>query len=95
MAHVDIKHPIGSKALIDQGRTVTIEDMGYEIGKKIVMQKNRSVGLKDSPVSPENVGHIVDLCYVSKNEKRIVRHNILKGARDQGSDAGIIFLNNK
>jgi hypothetical protein len=67
--------------------------MAYGMVKKIVRQKTRFVGLEDGPVSAENVGHIVDLCYVPKNEKSIVKQNILKGARDTGSDSGIIFLN--
>jgi hypothetical protein len=45
------------------------------------------------PVNSESVGHIVDLCYVPDNEKAIVRQTILQGARDKGSDAGILFLN--
>lgn len=58
-------------------------------------QKHRFVGLENGPASSENVGHIVDLCYVPGNEKSIVRQNILQGARDKGSDAGTIFLNDK
>ena len=69
--------------------------MAYNIGKNIVKQKHRFVGKKNGLTSSENVGHIVDLCYVSKNEKEIVRQNILQGARDKGSEAGIIFLNDK
>jgi hypothetical protein len=30
---------------------------------------------------------------VPGNEKAIVRQTILQGARDKGSDAGIVFLN--
>lgn len=36
---------------------------------------------------------IVDLSYVPSNEKAILKQNILQGAVDKGSDAGIIFLN--
>jgi hypothetical protein len=69
--------------------------MAYKIGENIMNQKHRFVGLENGPASSENVGHIVDLCYVPGNEKSIVRQNILQGARDKGSDAGTIFLNDK
>ncbi|MFT4612862.1 MAG: hypothetical protein ACI9OT_002253 [Gammaproteobacteria bacterium] len=69
--------------------------MAYKMGQKIVQQKHRFVGLENGPVSPQNVGHIVDLCYVPNNEKTIVQQNILNGARDSGSDTGIIFINDK
>ena len=69
--------------------------MAYKIGQKIVAQKHRFVGLKNGPVSSdsENIGHIVDLCYVPSSEKAIVKQNVLQGALDKGSDAGIVFLN--
>lgn len=38
--------------------------MAYKIGQNIVKQKHRFVG----PVSAENVGHIVDLCYIIKKQ---------------------------
>ena len=95
LTHVDIKQPVGSETLGKQGQTISLEDMAYQMGKKIVKQKHRFVGLENGPVSPQNVGHIVDLCYVPDNEKAIVQQNLLKGARDQGSDAGITFLNDK
>jgi hypothetical protein len=63
------------------------------MGQKIVKQKHRFVGLEDGPVSPENVGHIVDFCYVPDNEKAIVKENILKGARNKDNENGITFLN--
>ena len=91
--HVDIKQPIGSKSLMKQAQTISLEDMAYKIGQKIVAQKHRFVGLENGPVSPENVGHIVDLCYVPSSEKAIVKQNVLQGALDKGSDAGIVFLN--
>lgn len=65
--------------------------MTYEIGINIMRQKDQFVGLK----SAKNFGHLVDLCYVPIDEKLIVRENILKGARDQGSAEGIVFLNEK
>ena len=91
--HVDIKQPIGSKSLMKQAQTISLEDMAYKIGQKIVAQKHRFVGLENGPVSSENVGHIVDLCYVPSSEKAIVKQNVLQGAVDKGSDAGIVFLN--
>jgi hypothetical protein len=91
--HFDVKNPVGSEILKNQGQTISLEDMTYKIGQNIVNQKHRFGGLENAPVSSENVGHIVDLCYVPGNEKAIVRQTILQGARDKGSDAGIVFLN--
>lgn len=91
--HIDVKNPVGSEILKKQGQAISLEDMSYRIGQKIVAQKQRFVGLEDGPLGPENVGHIVDLCYVPSSEKAIVKQNVLQGARDKGSDAGIIFLN--
>ena len=67
--------------------------MAYKIGQNIVNQKHRFIGLENGLVSSENFGHIVDLCYVPGNEKAIVRQTILQGARNKGSDTGIVFLN--
>ena len=69
--------------------------MSYKIGQKIVAQKHRFVGLENGPLGPENVGHIVDLCYVPSSEKAIVKQNVLQGALAKGHDARIIFLNDK
>ena len=91
--HVDVKNPVGSETLKKQGQTINLEEMAYKIGQNIVAQKHRFVGLENGPVGPENVGHLVDLCYVPSSEKTIVKQNILQGAVDKGSDAGIIFLN--
>ena len=91
--HFDVKNPVGSEILKKQGQTISLKDMAYKIGQNIVKQKHRFVGLENGPVSSENVGHIVDLCYVPGNEKAIVRQTILQGAVDKGSDAGIVFLN--
>jgi hypothetical protein len=93
--HVDIKTPVGSEALKKQLQTISLEEMGYKMGRKIFDQKHRFLGLENGPVSPENVGHIVDLAYVPKNEKVIVQQNFLKGAQNKGSDASIIFINDK
>lgn len=67
--------------------------MAYRLGQKIVAQKHIFVGLDNGPVGPDNVGHIVDLCYVPSSEKSIVKQNVLQGVIDKGSDAGIVFLN--
>ena len=91
--HFDVKNLVGSEILKKQGQTISLKEMSYKIGQNIVAQKDRFVGLENGPVSSENVGHIVDLCYVPGNEKAIVRQTILQGARDKGSDAGIVFLN--
>jgi hypothetical protein len=78
--HVDIKTPVGSEALKKQLQTISLEEMGSKMGRKILDQRHRFLGLENGPVSPENVGHLVDLAYVPKNEKVIVQQNILKGA---------------
>jgi len=93
--HLDVKNPLGSEILKKQDQEINIKEMSYKIGKSIVVQKGRFVGLENGPVGPENVYHIVDLCYVPSSEKAIVKQNILQGALDQykSSDAGIIFLN--
>ena len=91
--HVDIKTPVGSDILMKQGQTINVKDMSYDLGQNIVAQKQRFVGKENGPASPENVGHIVDLCYVPVNEKAIVKENIRRGAQDKGGGAGIIFIN--
>ena len=75
--HIDVKNPVGSEILKKQGQTISLEGMSYRIGQKIVAQKRRLVGLENGPLGPENVGHIVDLCYVPSSEKAIVKQNIL------------------
>ena len=69
--------------------------MAYSVGKKIVNQKSKFVGKQNGPKNPNNVLHIVDLCYVPSSEKSIVRKNIIQGALDAGSADGIKFLNDK
>lgn len=91
--HFDVKNPVGSEILKKQGQTISLGDMAYKIGQNIVNQKHRFVGLENGPVSSENVGHIVDLCYVPSSEKAIVKQKVLQGAVEKGSDAGIVFLN--
>nr|QYB19239.1 hypothetical protein [Climaconeis cf. scalaris]QYB19338.1 hypothetical protein [Climaconeis cf. scalaris] len=91
--HFDVKNPVGSEILKKQGQTISLEDMSYKIGQKIVAQKHKFVGLENGPVGPENVGHIVDLCYVPSSKKAIVKQNVLQEPLDKSSDAGLIFLN--
>lgn len=95
LTHVDIKNPVGSEILKKQGQNISIEEMGYQIGENIVDQKHYFIGREKGPVSPENVDHIVDLCYVPSNEKDIVKQKFLEEALDKVSNAGIIFLNDK
>lgn len=91
-SHLDMKHPVGSAILKKQGRNITLKTMSFDLGESIVEQKNRFCGLERGPKSSENVLHIVDLCYVPKNEKEIVKDLCLKGA---GSPEGILFINTK
>jgi hypothetical protein len=88
--HLDFKHPVGSVVLKKQNSPFTLEEMAYNIGESILKQKKRFCGLKQGPKSRENVLHIVDLCYVPKNEKQIVIEFCIKAA---GSSDGIKFLN--
>ena len=90
--HMDIKHPVGSDILRKQNREVDIKTMAYDMGKKIVRQKERFCELDQGPKSSKNVLHIVDMSYVRPDEKGIVKKYCLKGA---GSSEGIQFLNDK
>lgn len=70
--------------------------MSFRMGKKIIKQKHRFVGIENGPVNFQNVGHIVDLSYVPNDEKGIVIENVAKGARsilEADIEIGIIFLN--
>jgi len=62
----------------------------YNMGESILKQKERFCGLEHGPETRENTLHIVDLCYVSKNEKQIVIEFCIRAA---GSSDGIKFLN--
>jgi hypothetical protein len=67
--HMDIKHPVGSAILEKQGKTKTLRQMAFDVGKGISRQKERFCGLEQGPRSRKNVLHIVDLCYVPAHEK--------------------------
>ena len=64
--------------------------MASNLGEDISDQKNRFCGLEQGPRSRKNVLHIVDLCYVPRHEKQIVKDFCIRAA---GSSEGIIFLN--
>ena len=91
--HMDIKHPVGSEILRKQNRNLDIKTMAYDMGERIVDQKEKFCGLEQGPKSSENVLHIVDLAYVPSHEKEIVKEYCLKEAEDAGSSEGIQFLN--
>jgi len=61
--HLDIKQPVVSEILKEQGNILDIETMGNKIGEKITTQKERFCKFEEGPKSPENVLHIVDLAY--------------------------------
>jgi len=88
--HLDFKHPVGSAILKKQNSPFTLEEMAYNMGESILKQKERFCGLEHGPETRENTLHIVDLCYVSKNEKQIVIEFCIRAA---GSSDGIKFLN--
>ena len=73
--HYDGKNLVRSEILKKQGQTISLEDMAYKLGQNIVDQKQWFVSLENSPVSSENGGHIVDLCYVSDNESCLLIQN--------------------
>ena len=88
--HLDFKHPVGSAILKKQNSPFTLEEMAYNMGESILKQKERFCGLEHGSETRENTLHIVDLCYVPKNEKQIVIEFCIKAA---GSSDGINFLN--
>ena len=49
--HLDIKHPVGSEILLKQNSRYTLQEMGYNMRKSIVKQKERFCGLKQGPES--------------------------------------------
>ena len=91
--HLDVKQPLGSEGLVKQGQTIGLEGMAQHIGRTVVKQKTTLLGRENGPVKPENVGHIIDLCYVPSHEKAIVKENVLLTAAEKGIDFGIVFLN--
>jgi len=90
--HLDLKHPVGSSILKKQNSPYTLKEASRNMGKSVVNQKQRFCGLEKGPVSSKNVLHVVDLCYVPKNEKEIVKNFCLEGA---SSSEGILFINTK
>lgn len=68
--------------------------MAYRLGKKIVFQKHRFVGLENGPESSQNIVHIINLGCVPIHEKSIVRNMILEGVKSlNGTDMKIFFQN--
>ena len=47
---------------LDKSPTISLEDMSYRIGQKIVAQKQRLVGLENAPLGHDSAGHTVHLC---------------------------------
>ena len=76
--HIDVKTPMGSEILRKQKQHISVQDMSYRIGQKIIAQKNKFVGLKNGPLTPNNVDHIVDLCYILSSEKMNVKKMLYK-----------------
>lgn len=72
---------------------ISLEDMSYKLGQKIVVQEHKFVDLENGLVDPKNVGHIIDLCYGPSSEKTIVKQNVLQRVVDNDSDTGIVFRN--
>ena len=88
--HLDVKHPVGSGILKKQNSPKSVQDMAFDMGRKLAKQKCRFVGVQGGPVDAKNVLHIVDLAYVPSTEKEIVKNFCLKGAC---SPEGIVFIN--
>ena len=91
-SHLDMKHPVGSLILKKQNSPYTLQESSLNMGKSIIKQKKRFCGLDQGPKSSRNVLHIVDLYYIPKEEKEIVKDFCVKGA---GSPEGILFINTK
>jgi hypothetical protein len=53
--HMDAKHPVGSEILRKQNRNIDIKTMAYDMGERIVDQKEKFCGLEQDPKSSENV----------------------------------------
>lgn len=91
---LNVHMPLGSEVLKRQKQTISLEDMAYNLGKKIVFEQHRFVGLENGPESSENTGHIIDLGNIPIHEKSIVRDMILEGVKSlKGSDMNIFFQN--
>lgn len=102
---MDVKHPVGSEILRKQNRKVDIKTMRYDMGERIVEQKERFCELEQGPKSSENVLHIVDLTYVPsyKNKRKkwkeeeyskicFDRGLILKGQKINQKDLHLYFI---
>jgi hypothetical protein len=77
----DMKNQVGQHILDAPGQNKTIFQMATEIGEKITKQKTTFVGIDNGPLSPKNLGYIIDLCYViDPAEKIIVRDQIQNAA---------------
>ena len=53
--HADIKHPVGSHILKLQNSTMNIEEMAYNMGVKLSMQKERFCNVNQGPKTTYNV----------------------------------------
>jgi hypothetical protein len=54
----------------------TVEQIAFQMGEKIAAQKNKFVGKRNGPAGPEEIAHVVDLCYlkISEQENRYQQH---------------------
>lgn len=98
--HLDYKTPIDFQDLeeqegIDVSEFPTLEEVAYNMGKKIPRQKKGFCNAPSGPKSPDNVLHVVNLDLIRDSDmKQKMMKLVLKGAKDTGSSTvGIKFLN--
>lgn len=94
---VDHKTIIDFQTLKNQGRDIsrypTHEQVAYNIGKSIPIQKKRYIGVETGPTSMDQIVHLVNLENMKPSEKPSLISAVLQGAEDAGSSEGIIFIN--
>ena len=90
---LNILYSVGSEILKKQGRNIKLRTLSSDLGgRHFGLKKKRFCGLEQSFRNMRNVLTIVDLYYVPKNQKEIVKDFCIKGA---GSPEGILFINTK
>eukprot|EP00562_Extubocellulus_spinifer_P033353 CAMPEP_0178693804 /NCGR_PEP_ID=MMETSP0699-20121125/7905_1 /TAXON_ID=265572 /ORGANISM="Extubocellulus spinifer, Strain CCMP396" /LENGTH=371 /DNA_ID=CAMNT_0020339235 /DNA_START=64 /DNA_END=1179 /DNA_ORIENTATION=- len=69
--HLDTKHPVSSLILKQQGQKTTVEQQAEKVAQGIVKQKQywSNPDRKQGAQKPEDILHVVDLCWLLPNEK--------------------------
>lgn len=98
ITHADAKTPISLQKLKRQGKAVSgpssYRSAVFSMGKKLVRQKARFVGLEGGPRGPENVLHIIDLRKIENCQDKLeVVQGVYEGVELAGSTENIHFIN--